>query len=100
MPVVGASLALYPWPGAMISVAFCFVNYEREFYALRIILTAPRQEERNENSNRNDARALRRSRETAASLSTAFLSSCTTTSSSSSSSSYFCQFDDTPDRAE
>lgn len=46
-------LALYPWPGAMISAAFCFVDYEREFYALRIILAAPRQKERDESSNRN-----------------------------------------------
>lgn len=46
-------LALYPWPGAMISAAFCFVDYEREFYALRIILAAPRQKERDESGNRN-----------------------------------------------
>lgn len=52
--------------------------FRREFYALRIILTAPRQKERSESNNRNDAR----SPETAISLSTiiALLSSTITIS--------------------
>lgn len=82
-------LVLYLWLSAMIS-SLLFRRL-RKFYALRTILTAPRQRERNGARRRWQPETTLAlfvpPPESASSLSTAFSSSCTTSSSSPS---YFC----------